>query len=287
MEEIREQRKLPTTREIILEYLETNPVLSKETQSTLEVYFCHCKISDFYLTCLRSPNNKIKEASAEYTKQEKIIYNLEQEEPIKTLAMEAKAWWLNIRIARYYKKQDNKYPKLESVNTKKKKGSKIKLWLQEFFGDLHGIEKFHVLVGLFFLCLLLIGIGACCAEQAFPQIEEAQSVATYKISYTKAVIKNNSVGNEFSGYLTYDKADVYNDTYIEVPSNKRSFKLKVIAIEYDDGSSDKGSKSIRFNSLQPGETQTKTIKVTIRENGGRYKGNTATMKFEITIKRIK
>lgn len=125
----------------------------------------------------------------------------------------------------------------------------------------------------------------------FPTIEietidfdELTKEKTYMIKYTARLSYNNHVGNSWGYGLMYDDEYIENGCYIECNG---MFKLCVTAYAFEkDEYNDYGSTDVTFDSLDIGEEQSKEVAVIVRENKGRYTGNTAQWIFVITAKRI-
>lgn len=130
------------------------------------------------------------------------------------------------------------------------------------------------------LCFLLL-ISLCFCSCSFP---DSLSADECKVTYSARLIDNDSVGNEWTTYLIYKGEPLANNEI--VPYSSR-ITLYAYAREYDEGKSDSKKAMTEFVNLAPGEKATKTITVVVKENGGRYKGNTAVWEFTITVKRGK
>lgn len=61
--------------------------------------------------------------------------------------------------------------------------------------------------------------------------------------------------------------------------------LNAYVYEYDDGKSDYGgcTFTVPYDEIMKGNTLTYSKDIIVTENGGRYKGNTAKIKFIMTV----
>ncbi len=96
---------------------------------------------------------------------------------------------------------------------------------------------------------------------------------------------NNHVGNEWSAFIKANGEYIfYGDLTINIEDGE-SLNLEAIAME-DDTVMDYGSvsRTISFNELVSGTATDYIMQVTVRENRGRYTGNTALWVFNIEVK---
>ena len=116
-----------------------------------------------------------------------------------------------------------------------------------------------------------------------PDFDEFLGDATYTISYTARLSYNNHVGNSWGYGIEYFGERIESGISIEA-SKLMPLSFTAYATEFDSYN-DHGYASVRFESFDIGETQTKEVTVTVRENRGRYSGNTAGWTFTITVER--
>ena len=114
-------------------------------------------------------------------------------------------------------------------------------------------------------------------------LDELYEDKTYTVSYTAYLSYNSHVGNSWAYGLKYDGECVESGSSV-VKSGIFNLSVTAYAVEFDEHN-DYGSASVYFDSLDVGEKQTKEVTVTVREDRGRYSGNTAGWIFEITIER--
>ena len=119
-------------------------------------------------------------------------------------------------------------------------------------------------------------------ESIFKQIE---FVHTYIITYTADLEYNNSVGNEWDYGIRYNNEYIESSSKIVISNSPTKIEFVIFATEFDDWH-DHGTTSISFDALSVGEKQTGWATVVVRENNGRYEGNTAQWYFNITLERV-
>ena len=107
---------------------------------------------------------------------------------------------------------------------------------------------------------------------------------SYIITYSARLKSNNHVGDSWGYGVTYDGEYIPSGSVIEFKGTL-PLTLKAYAKEFDSYT-DYGSTRITVDSLDIGEKQKDEVTVTVRENKGRYSGNTAKWVFNITIERI-
>ncbi|MCK5028792.1 MAG: hypothetical protein KAR57_04105 [Bacteroidales bacterium] len=99
-------------------------------------------------------------------------------------------------------------------------------------------------------------------------------------------IYNNSVGNEWSHNVTVNKKALtkYKNLSFKL-TETNTLSIKVSCSEYDEKYSDNSSniKIIDLSKIDLSNEYLFTIEVTVTENGGRYKGNTAKWKYKFKI----
>lgn len=116
-------------------------------------------------------------------------------------------------------------------------------------------------------------------------LEQIESTHTYIITYYIDLEYNNSVGNEWRYGVSYNGEYIESSSKIVIKDSPTEIDLVAFATELDEWN-DYGSTLIAFDALSIGQKQTKWATVIVRENQGRYTGNTAKWYFEITIERI-
>lgn len=115
--------------------------------------------------------------------------------------------------------------------------------------------------------------------------EKWEGENTYMITYSARLSYNNHVGDSWGYGLEYNGDYVSSGSYVTCMKIAKGIAVTVYAVEYDNVS-DYGSAYVTFDSIDVGKKKTKEVTVTVRENRGRYAGNTAQWIFEITVERI-
>ena len=115
--------------------------------------------------------------------------------------------------------------------------------------------------------------------------EKWEGDSTYKITYSAWMDYNNSVGDSWGYGLKYDGEYIKSGSRVSCAKIARGITVTAYAVEYDNVT-DYGSAYVTFDSIDVGEKKTKEVTVTVRENRGRYAGNTAQWIFKITVERI-
>ena len=116
-------------------------------------------------------------------------------------------------------------------------------------------------------------------------LDEWEGEKTYTITYSAWLAYNNHVGDYWGYGLEYNGVYIESGSCVACPKIQRGIYITAYAFESDE-ITDYGSAYVCFDSLDVGEEQTKEVTVTVRENRGRYSGNTAQWVFEITVKRL-
>lgn len=99
------------------------------------------------------------------------------------------------------------------------------------------------------------------------------------------LVENNHVGNDWytTAYVNDKEIEEGSSLSLSLKSSE-SIKLKAYAEEQDKvPDSNTSSSSIKASSIT--KTINKSVKVTVKENRGRYSGNTAEWKFTFKIQR--
>lgn len=106
-----------------------------------------------------------------------------------------------------------------------------------------------------------------------------------KITYDCHLLQNNSVGNEWITGLIINDEEIYS-SYEGFFKPNSIIKITAFAIE-DDTYPDVGAKkiSIPIKALDNKSKIERSINTVVREDRGRYTGNTATWQFNITVER--
>ena len=103
----------------------------------------------------------------------------------------------------------------------------------------------------------------------------------FYVSWSAKLISNNHVGSDWRTFVTVGGEDV-GSSPITVNGNVLTVDVK--AVEFDS-LNDVGRDSMNFYCNKIGASQTQTIRVTVRENRGKYTGNVAVWEFTVTVTR--
>lgn len=109
--------------------------------------------------------------------------------------------------------------------------------------------------------------------------------ATYTITYTAKLAYNGHVGNNWGYGLKFDGEIIDSGCSIEATYTTFSpVTITAFATEFDS-INDYGSEKVYLSDIDVGEKKSFDIDVIVRENRGRYSGNTAKWVFVITAER--
>ena len=118
-----------------------------------------------------------------------------------------------------------------------------------------------------------------------PSLEETPAEQkTYLLTYKATLVSNDSVGDSWSSGVLYGTKNIY--SYIPISDTLVSGPTFTLYATEDDSRDDVGKIDITFSDLRIGEKETKTQRLNVRENEGKYIGNTAVWEFTITCSRV-
>lgn len=107
------------------------------------------------------------------------------------------------------------------------------------------------------------------------------TIGVYKFSVSYTLLSNNSVGNEWTKYIMYGNTSIQTGSTITKNINEKiSLNIKIIE---EDKIKDIGTGTVDI-ILSDGATASTVI--TVMENAGLYKGNTAKWKVDISVSLI-
>lgn len=112
-----------------------------------------------------------------------------------------------------------------------------------------------------------------------------ETEAVYIITYDTHLVRNNHVGDSWGCGLEYSGEYIESEHQIKCSAVMRKIPVKAVAIEYDSYN-DYGAVWVDLELPDVGKSTVEEVSVTVRENRGRYSGNTAQWIFKITIERI-
>lgn len=128
-----------------------------------------------------------------------------------------------------------------------------------------------------FLLFALVIVSTSCSPS-----EEPLEPNQYRVTYDCYMSSNHSVGNDWYDDLFYKGDYVRSGSVLTLPE---SFSFRCEITEHD-ASPDIGSKTVSFSNVEIGETQEKTVTIIVREDNGRYAGNTAVWEVTVTVERL-
>ncbi len=134
------------------------------------------------------------------------------------------------------------------------------------------------------VCLLALLLSSCSAPEQTPTIPERDyDYGIYQLTFTEKKISNDCVGNDWS--FTYKCNGETVKSGHKVLLSLEVFTFQTIAVEIREGDrlDDVGTGDIKV-AICDGSSGKTTITVT--ENGGQYKGNTAIWEITCTVKLV-
>lgn len=131
------------------------------------------------------------------------------------------------------------------------------------------------IISIICICFIIFSFNGC---------KRNYTHSVYEITIDATVVSNDSVGNDWRYVYTCDGQQVKSGHQMTVPyGTAETVEIYVTAIESDTWD-DKGFGSL-YVDLEDG-FQKYTI-VTVRENKGRYVGNTANIRITCNVKLVK
>jgi hypothetical protein len=118
-----------------------------------------------------------------------------------------------------------------------------------------------------------------------PDIDEERigNTGTWRLYLRRAsLVRNDSVGNEWSWSVRVNGRTLSTGQFVALDRTETA-SIEISVTERDDGRSDYGSgrKTVRFADFNNDSEM--VMQVTVRENGGRYTGNTASWSFRFGV----
>lgn len=138
-------------------------------------------------------------------------------------------------------------------------------------------------VSLFLILAILFSCNLFIADAASSTAKVKVSVKLQSID----CISNNHVGNEWVFGCTVNKKELAEGHALTITTTP-SGKINIVSTaEEEDSIPDIGSRTltVSVSKLKAGKDTSYTSQVTVKENRGRYSGNTAVWKFTYVIKR--
>ena len=104
----------------------------------------------------------------------------------------------------------------------------------------------------------------------------------YKLSVSFDILSNNSVGNEWDCFFTYE-GEQFTDSILFDSSEKGKIAEILVVIRENDKYPDIKKTKISVPILH---NEMKSKKITVTENKGRFKGNSAVWIVSVSVKEI-
>jgi len=108
---------------------------------------------------------------------------------------------------------------------------------------------------------------------------------TYEINITAFCVSNDSVGEEWVKKYIMDGNHISSVTRVTAPLNKPTVKIITATLTEIDKNSESATKNIAI-TLDNEYKTTNSAKLTIIENSGRYKGNSATWQIIVSARLV-
>ncbi len=128
------------------------------------------------------------------------------------------------------------------------------------------------------LVLLLTLLVGCDSSSSTASFSSTCAYGSYYINYTLTLISNNSVGNDWRTTVSCDGDPIRNGKIITGAVGSY-ITIRANITEYDS-IPDSGSGSLRLRLI---DGTSDSVTISVKENRGKYAGNTAKWKFTCTI----
>lgn len=129
-------------------------------------------------------------------------------------------------------------------------------------------------------------LSACSNKETTITIPEDTADYTYgiyELTFTAKKISNNSVGNDWKITYKHNGKEIKSGYQILLSLEVFTFQTIEVEIREDDKIDDVGSGKINIGVCDGGGGK---VKITITENNGRYKGNSAEWEIICSVKLI-
>ncbi len=135
-----------------------------------------------------------------------------------------------------------------------------------------------IFVGCMFVLLLAILVG-CGSTSSTASFSSSSTYQSYRINYTITLISNNSVGNDWGTTVSCD-GDPIRSGEIITGAVGSYITIRANVTEYDS-IPDSASGSLRLRLI---DGTSDSVTISVKENRGKYAGNTARWKLTCSIK---
>lgn len=137
------------------------------------------------------------------------------------------------------------------------------------------------------VCLLALLLSACAVEeqaQTTPTIPEGDyDYGIYQLTFTEKKISNNHVGNDWSFTYTHNGQTIKSGYTITQPLEIFTFQSIGVEIREKDKIDDVGTGTLAVAICEVGSGKTE---ITVTENAGAFKGNTAVWKISCEVELV-
>ena len=135
---------------------------------------------------------------------------------------------------------------------------------------------------LILVLLFVSNMGSCVfgTENDTTEDDQGYTHAIYRINISKKCVRNNSVGNDWYFEYWINGESFYSGYELVAPLDRKLEKTIRVKITEDDSYPDTAMKEVGI-PIRDGVSDTLTL--TVKENKGRYAGNTATWEVTITV----
>ena len=119
--------------------------------------------------------------------------------------------------------------------------------------------------------------------ETMPEDTADYTYGIYELTFTAKKISNNSVGNDW--IITYKHNDKEIKSGYQIPLSLEIFTFQTIEVEIreDDKIDDVGSGKMNVAICDGGSGK---VRITVTENNGRYKGNSAEWEIICSVKLV-
>ena len=135
-----------------------------------------------------------------------------------------------------------------------------------------------------FVCLLALLLSACSATEQDPTISEGNySYGIYQLTFQEKLLSNNFVGNDWTITYTHNGQPIQSG--YTITQSPEIFSFQKIGVEvrekdkFDDVAS--GTLNVAICEVSSGKAR-----ITVTENAGVFKGNTAIWEISCAVKLI-
>lgn len=134
------------------------------------------------------------------------------------------------------------------------------------------------------ISLLALLLSACSIEEQAPTIPEGDyDYGIYQLTFTEKKISNNFVGNDWSFTYTHNGQTIKSGYTITQSLEIFTFQSIDVEVRENDKIDDVGTGTLAVAICEVGSGKTE---VTVTENAGAFKGNTAVWKIFCEVKLV-